>query len=196
MFQNQTQFRVQGVYPQSLGGLVFPRDLPRGAWKEETLSAAASITIAPYQAGSHFAIECQLRDSTAATSATLACKVNGDTTTGDYHWQDDGASNGAAAVTEATTFDIGLIPGANAVANYYSSVWFLFTEFRNSTRQKLWYVTGSVERVALDQQIYQRVGKRQTAGVGTLIDPITSIQLVGQGNLTGTVRYACILRGV
>ncbi len=165
-----------------------------GDWTSIEISAAASYTITPPVAGTHLAVELQLRGDTVATETGLAVKLNGDTTTGDYHWQRLGANNGAGAQTEGTTFDVALIAAASAVADHYSSVSLFFPEFRNA-RQKLCIVTCAGEHAALNQRIFVAVHKRQTAGVGALTDAITSIQLVpSAGNISGTIRYAVVAR--
>jgi hypothetical protein len=183
-----------GVGPQSVTSAIFPRDIPAGAWRSVEIPASASYTITPMGSGTHFAIEVQLRSSTAATSDNLAVKVNGDTTTGDYHWQRVGAANNAASVVEGTTFDAALIAAGTSVAGYYSSVFFFFPEYRNTVRQKVCYVTGSVELAALNQTIYLTCVKRQTAGVGALTDALSSFQLASVGNIDGTVRWAEVQR--
>lgn len=164
------------------------------SWTTSEISAVASHTITPPAYGTHLAVELQLRGDTAATETGLAVKLNGDTTTGDYHWQRLGANNGAGAQTEGTTFDVALIAAASAVADHYSSVLLFFPEFRNA-RQKLCVVTCVGELAALNQRIFVAVHKRQTAGVGALTDAITSIALVpAAGNMSGTVRYAVMAR--
>lgn len=164
------------------------------SWTTAEVSAVASYTITPPAYGTHLAVELQLRGDTVATETALAVKLNGDTTTGDYHWQRLGANNGAGAQTEGTTFDVALIAAASAVSDYYSSVLLYFPEFRNA-RQKVCVVTCVGELAALNQRIFLAVHKRQTAGVGALTDAITSIQLVpGAGNFSGTVRYAALSR--
>lgn len=170
------------------------RSRPNPSWATSELSGVASHTITLPSYGTHLAVELQLRGDTAATETTLAVKLNGDTTTGDYHWQRLGSNNGAATVTEGTTFDVAFIAAAQAVADYYSSLLLFFPEFRNA-RQKVCVVSGVGELAALNQRVYLAVHKRQTAGVGALTDAITSVQLVpGAGNMTGTVRYAVVSR--
>lgn len=164
------------------------------SWTTTEISGVASHTITPPAYGTHLAVELQLRGDTAATEASLAVKLNGDNTTGDYHWQRLGSNNGAAAVGEGTTFDVALIAAAQAVSDYYSSLLLFFPEFRNA-RQKVCVVSGVGELAALNQRVYLAVHKRHTAGVGALTDAITSIALVpSAGNMSGTVRYAVMAR--
>lgn len=164
-------------------------------WTTQEISAAASHTITPPNYGVHLAIELQLRGDTAAAETNLSVKLNGDTTTGNYHWQRVGANNNAAAVGEGTNFDPTLIAAATAVADYYTSVFLFFPEFRNTTRQKTMILSMGGELAALNQRVMMAAFKRHTAGVGALVDPITSVQLVpGAGNFSGTVRYAVINR--
>lgn len=187
--------RAQGVYPQSLGGAVLPRDIPNGAWVTVELTTVPSYTITVPACGTHFAVELQLQGDTAAAEVNVAIKLNGDTTTGDYHWQRLGAVNNLAAVGEGTSFDVLLTAAASAASGYYSTHSLLFPEYRNTTRQKVCVVSTVGEVVALSQRVFVAVHKRQTAGVGALTDAITSIQLVpSAGNLSGTLRYAALQR--
>jgi hypothetical protein len=187
--------RAQGVYPQALGGAVLPRDIPNGAWVTVELTSVSSYTITVPACGTHFVVELQLLGDTVATEVNVAVKVNGDTTTGDYHWQRLGANNNVAANGEGTTFDALLVAAASAVSGYYSTHSLLFPEYRNSTRQKVCVISTVGELAALNQRIFVAAHKRQVAGVGTLIDPIQTIQLVpSAGNISGTVRWAALQR--
>lgn len=187
--------KAQGVYPQSLGGYILPRDIPNGAWQTAEVSAVSTYTITAPTCGTHLAIEYQLRGSQVATEATLNFQINGDSTTGNYHGQRIGAQDGVAAPGEVTTFALTFISAANAVADYYSSGSLYFPEFR-SARQKVCIVSSVSELAATNQRILLAVHKRQGAGVsGALIDKIATVQLgPASGTMTGTIRWAAVLR--
>jgi hypothetical protein len=188
--------QARGVYPQSLGGAVLPRDIPNGCWQTAEVSAAASYTITTPTCGVHLAVEYQLRGSQAASESSLNMIINGDATTGNYHGQRLGAQDGVATVGEVTTFVITLIAASTAVSGYYSSGSLYFPEFRNSARQKVCLVSSVSELAALNQRLLLNVHKRQGAGItGTLIDPVSTVQLApASGTFSGTIRWAAVLR--
>lgn len=183
-------FQVQGVFPQSAGGLVSPQHANLG-WFYTDFVASASKTIALPGGGVDAYVKLLIKGDTAATSIgltiTLIFDGGEDTTTGDYHWQQVGGSNAASIVAEGTTFTPCIISAGTSVATYYSVVLIAIPFIRKAGVQRSLLITSVAEKAALDQTLGWAVHKRQTAGVGTLVDIPRSMKIAcTAGNVLGT----------
>jgi hypothetical protein len=183
-------FKVQGVNPQAAGGLVYPQHANLG-WMYGDFAAAASNTIALPGGGVDAYLKLLIKGDTAATSIgltiTLIFDGGEDTTTGDYHWQQVGGSNAASIVAEGTNFTPCIIAAGNSVSTYYSIVLIAIPFIRKAAVQRSLLITSVAEKAALDQTLAFAVHKRQTAGVGTLVDVPRSLKIAcTAGNVLGT----------
>lgn len=163
------------------------------SWTTLQISAADPIWLdTPPAFGTHLVYELQLRSAQAVTAANINVEVNADFTTTDYHFQRYLGLDGAAAATEGTQQNGGQIPGSSATANVFGTWFILFPWFRNTTRQKVWMGFFTFEEAATSQDVCFYCQKRVTAGVGTLIDPITSVRISHGSNFAtdGTLRRA------
>lgn len=183
--------KVQGVYPQAAGGLVYPQHANLG-WMYGDFAAAASKTIALPGGGVDAYVKLLIKGDTAATSIGLTITIlfdgGEDTTTGDYHWQQVGGSNNAMIVAEGTNFTPCIIAGGTSVATYYSIVLIAIPFIRQVNVQRSLLLTSAAEKAALDQTLANTVYKRQTAIAGTtLVDVPRSLKIAcAAGNVLGT----------
>jgi hypothetical protein len=131
----------------------------------------------PPACGQHLIYEIQGRNDQLGSPPEVNFRnfVNGDTTPGNYHFQRYVAKDAVAAATEATFAHGAQVVGDSATAGFRSSLFIIYPNFRNG-RQKVCHGIWSIDDGAASQIICHYVQKRQIAGVGSLLDPITSVR--------------------
>ena len=176
------------------GGAVF-RNNP-GGWVATTLTqVAASQTLTIPDYGTHLEIECALRSDNAAATVNVAVTWNGDTTSGNYHWQRGGGSNNTAVSAEGTSSAVCVTSAGTGVTGAFSWLRIVFPWVRDTGKLRQCVVTSFNENADDNKTMHLTGYRRITAGSGALTDRVSTITFTpsaGNWDVGSIFRYRVV----